>query len=95
MKKIILLAVVAVAVTGASCRKERTCECSNTSTTVTTFGSNSTTTTNTSSSKYTASSQKKSFFRNAWGCYSTKSTETNNFTGGSSVTTTDKTCEVK
>ena len=94
MRKIILLAVVAVAVTGASCRKERTCECSTTTTTVTTIGSNSTTTTSTSSGKVTAT-LKKSYFRNASECFGTKNTETTNFTGGSSVTTYDSTCELK
>jgi hypothetical protein len=95
MKKIILFAAVAVAVIGTSCRKELTCECTSTNTTVTTVGGNSTTTTSTSSYKVTKASQKKKDFRLTEGCYGTKDTYTNTFTGGTSVTTSDQTCEVK
>ena len=95
MKNIILFAAVAVAVIGTSCRKERTCECTSISTTVTTVGGNSTTTTSTGTSKVTMASQKKKDFRLTESCYGYKDTYTNTFTGGSSVTTVDQTCEVK
>ena len=95
MKKIILFAVIAVAVIGTSCRKERTCECTSTSTSVTTVGGNSTTTTSTGTSKVTKASQKKKDFKLTETCYGYKETYTNTFTGGSSVTTVDQTCELK
>lgn len=96
MKKAILLAVVAVAVTSASCRKERTCTCEWTSTNVSTVSGNSTTTTSTGKETYKLDAIKK---RDAivWAeCtdHTDKSTSTNTF-GGITVTsenTTENTC---
>jgi hypothetical protein len=98
MKKSIFMAVIAVAVISASCRKTRTCECKNTSTTVTT-GYQAGTTTETTSSKVTAERQKKQDFKMSNNCFSTKGTYT--FSGGSGnfaytdVTTWEQNCELK
>jgi hypothetical protein len=98
MKKIILLAVVAVAVTSASCRKERTCTCSWTNTSTTTFGGASTTSSSTGSDKWTFNELKKRDARVWAEC--TDHTDTYNYSGGSgssaytTVSVTENTCEL-
>ncbi len=106
MKKIILLAVVAVAVTSASCRKTRTCDCSTASSLVVVV--NGTTTTNptgsgypqTTSDKITMDKQKSIDFReyggpNGGGCYSKTTTNTYTITGGTGTVTDVQTCTIK
>lgn len=98
MKKIILLAVIALGFTITSCRKERTCECKTTRTEVRSgFGAQ--TTVDNSSTKFTAEKQKKKDFKYGTDCFSTS--ETYNLSGGngpsawSSVVTEEKTCDLK
>jgi hypothetical protein len=104
MKKMILLAVVAAAITTTGCRKERTCECKTTETVVTTGYGEGTLTYNYSSSTTKAKQKKKEFktsviVNNNVGCHSNK--VINTYHGGSGifaytdVTTTETTCELK
>lgn len=79
MKKITILAVAVVAISAASCRKERTCECTVIS------GTSSATIT------YKADNQKKTYFRKETLCY--KYTETETYAGVSTVTEYD--CKLK
>jgi hypothetical protein len=89
MKKIILLAVVAVSVTMVSCRKELTCECTNT--TVFTPAGGGTGSTVSSTTKTTKDKQKKKDFRLTESCYNTTATQT--YIYGTFVETAK--CEVK
>jgi hypothetical protein len=83
MKKIILFAIVAAAVTMASCRKERTCNCTTTST----YPVGNTTYTSTSSVKITTEKQRKKFFKAHNDCYSTTTTSIEG--GGTRTDNTD------
>ena len=60
---IIIIAIVAVAVTGAACRKSRTCDCKKTQTEITSIGTTSSTTSTTESWTITKDKQKKADFR--------------------------------
>lgn len=99
MKKILLFAVVAVAVTSTSCRKDLTCTCTYEQTDATTVGS--TTTTQASSGKTTSSytSVKKKNVNLYDNCenrtevYTTKSGSGNS--AYTNVETTVYTCELK
>lgn len=96
MKKITLLAVAFVAITFASCKKDRTCSCTQTSTTVTTgYGAG----TDVNSGAYTVVVQKGSKTAGKVNCLSTKTTDTNSGGSGSfaytDVTTTETTCTLK
>lgn len=88
MKKIILLAAV-VALTTASCKKERSCSCTVTSTSTTTIGSSSSTSSSTSTNKRTAEKDTKKNFRRDSECFNHETTQTTSFSGGS-TTTVDK-----
>jgi hypothetical protein len=78
MKKITLLAIAFVAISFASCKKDRTCACTS-STTTTVGGSSTTTAGNAVSTKYTKAK------KTGVNCVDSESTTT--FTGGTSVTT--------
>ncbi len=98
-KEIFFVAIATLAVTLASCRKERTCECKTNTTEVRT-GNNPSTTAYTTTSKLTVAKQKKKEFTYTSNCFSTKTTNT--FNGGGSgnnaytiVSTDDTTCELK
>ena len=95
MKKIILIAIVALSI--ASCRKERTCECKTTSTEVITgFGAQ--TTTSNAASKVTVEKQKKNHFKYAQECfsqqYSYPDSGGNGANAWSSETTVVRECEI-
>lgn len=74
MKRIILLAVVAVAVTTVSCRKDRTCDCKYS----TTISGGGTSFSSTSSTKVTKAKQKKNYFKAYESCYSSTATWVDN-----------------
>jgi len=98
MKKIILAAIVALVFTISSCRKERTCECKQTTTEVISgFGAQ--TNVYNSSSKYTVAKQRKKEFKYSTSCFSSSYTETDSGGSGpsawSSVTTVEESCELK
>jgi len=106
MKKIILLAVVAVAVTSLSCRKTRTCACTTATSLVTVVGGVSSTNPagsgypQTSSDNITMDKQKAIDFKEyggpgGGGCYSKTTTNTFTFTGGTGTTTDVQTCTIK
>ncbi len=92
MKKIILIAIVAVAVTVA-CRKERTCDCTITNTAVSSAG----TATTSKTVKTTIDKQKKKEFREINQCYDYTAVQTKSVgTATNMVTYTDDyKCEVK
>jgi hypothetical protein len=98
MKKSIILAVAALAITATSCRKQRTCECKTTETEVRSgFGAQ--TNIYNSTMKTTKEKQKKKEFKYSTDCFSTTFTEQDsggNGTGAwTSVTTVETTCELK
>ena len=98
MKKIILLATVALSITAVSCRKERTCECLTTRTEARTgFGAE--TTVENSSTKFTKEKQKKKEFKYSTSCfsdsYSYNRSGGNGGTSWSSVVTIEEKCEIK
>jgi hypothetical protein len=88
MKKFILIAVVAVAVTSA-CRKTHTCECTETTTDTPNGGSAVVGTPHTT--KDSKDKQKKKLYREEESCYSTTSTTT--YTWGTHVV--DNKCDYK
>lgn len=96
MKKLILLAVVAVAVTSASCRKDHTCTCNNTTTnTVTPTSGSAITTTSTDTDVWTGAKLKKGYSRNHSGCHERTITSTSSGTGYTSTTVEEKKCTFK
>ncbi len=98
MKKTLLLAVIALSLGATSCRKERTCECKTTETEVISGYGAQTNITN-SSYKVTMAKQKKKQFKWSQNCFSTSSVANDSGGSGSfawtSVTTTDRNCELK
>lgn len=84
MKKITLLAVVALAVTFTACKKDRTCTCTNTPVSSTTNGVAATNlgTGSTDVSKLTKVS------KNGAGCASGEQTTTSSYTSGGTTYTT-------
>lgn len=98
MKKIILLAVITVSVTSAACRKQRTCDCKTTTTSVRT-GNNPKITTGVTSEKTTTEKQKKKDFKLLSDCFSKKGTDSYSGGSGSSAFNVDETyetiCELK
>ncbi len=96
MKKPILLAVAIIAISTVSCKKERTCSCTYSKTTVTSYtgGGSDTDVTNGSTESTTEKSTKKNFRKNN-GCYSTTTKSTDSGTGWTSATTREETCTVK
>lgn len=96
MKKIIILAAATVSIASVSCKKERTCECTSTSTTVNTPSVGPvTTTSDVDSYKTTAEKQSKKYFRMDQQCYSTSKTTTTNGNNYVKVETTETTCTLK
>jgi len=96
MKKITLLAIAFIAISFASCKKDRTCSCTTTTTTVTTgFGAG----TSTSSGAYDIIIQKSSKGTAKANCISTKSTDVNTYGSGSfkytDTDTNETTCTLK
>jgi hypothetical protein len=96
MKKITLLAIAFVAISSASCKKDRTCSCTTKTTTVTTgFGAG----TSSSSQTYDVTIQKASKGTAKVNCISTKSTEVNTYGSGSfkytDTDTNETTCTLK
>jgi NAD(P)H-hydrate repair Nnr-like enzyme with NAD(P)H-hydrate dehydratase domain len=94
MKKLILLALIAAAVSSTSCRKERTCECVTTETTVAT-GMGAGTETEISSYKETIAKQRKKEFIIKTDCISTRDVRTNSNPARTEVITTETKCELK
>jgi hypothetical protein len=94
MKKILFLAVITAAVSSASCRKQRTCECVTTETTVST-GVGGGTDTEISSYKQTMDKQRRREFITKTNCFSTRETNTYNFGPNTDVVTTENKCELK
>ncbi len=98
MKKILPAVVITVAVFATSCRKERTCECKTTQTTVRT-GFDAHTETESSSYKITMAKQRKRDFKLMSDCVSTRDTHTEYGGSGNSahtdVITTETTCDLK
>ena len=80
MKKITLFAVAALAISFASCKKERTCECTYTNT-----GSNVVSHTSSTTLSKIKKSEAKTLCQ--------KQSSTYNYSGGSSVSTSD--CKLK
>ena len=96
MKKILILAVATVSFATVSCKKERTCECTSTSTTVTTPSVGPVTTSSDAESyKNTAEKQSKKYFRMDQQCYSTSSTKTTTGNNRVDVETTETSCTLK
>jgi hypothetical protein len=96
MKKILILAVATVSFASVSCKKERTCECTSTSTTVNTPSVGPvTTTSNADSYKNTTEKQSKKYFRMDQQCYSTSQTQTTTGNNVVRVETTETTCTIK
>lgn len=94
MKKVILLAVIAVAASSTACRKQRTCDCVTTRTTVTT-GMGAGTETDISSYKVTMDKQRKRDFKTKTDCISTREVNTYNYNLSTDVVTTETKCELK
>lgn len=96
MNKIILLSAIVISIAAISCKKERSCECTYTNTTVTTFNSGGTfTNTDVSTSKVTAEKQTKKFFRTHNACYSYTSKNTQIESNYTDVTTNEANCTLK
>lgn len=98
MKQTLLLAIAALSILSASCRKTRTCECKTTETEVVSgFGAR--TEVRTSSDKITKEKQRKKSFKYSQNCFSEQYTFTDEGGGGStawsSVTTVETTCDLK
>lgn len=96
MKKITLLAIAFIAISFASCKKDRTCTCTATTTTVTTgYGAGTTSTTMT----YQVIIQKASKGTAKVNCLSTKSTDVNSSGSGpfayTDTDTHETTCSLK
>ena len=98
MKKLVLIGVIAVAVISTSCRKERTCDCKTTETTVRT-GYEAGTYIETSQYKVTMSKQKRDDFKLSTNCVSRMETHTENGGSGSKTytdfVTNETDCELK
>lgn len=98
MKKLLLIAIVALSLTAASCRKERSCECKTTSTEVR-IGFGEKTTVDNSSDKTTKAKQRKNEFKYSQSCfsetYSYPDSGGNGSSAWSSVTTVQSTCTLK
>jgi hypothetical protein len=98
MKKIIFLAFVALSVTMASCRKDYTCTCDDTTTEVRTQNGNVTTTASTSKSNLEVTGLKR---KNKTFIDCNDKTTTSSSSGGSgtfaytTVSTTESKCELK
>jgi hypothetical protein len=96
MNKIILLSAIAISVATVSCKKERTCECTNNVTTVTNFNNGSTITdSDIYTTKITAEKQSKKYFRTHQACYSYSNMETEVETGYTRNRTTTTDCTLK
>lgn len=95
MKKIILSAFVIVSFMVTSCRKERSCECTVTTTTVHSTGSISTSNTDVYTSHVTKEKETKKYFRITQQCYSTTSTDTRLQGNTTTTTTEDASCTLK
>jgi hypothetical protein len=96
MNKLILLSAIAISVITASCKKERTCECTNTKTTVTNFNNGiSTTDTDITTSKVTSEKQTKKYFRTHQQCYSYTNNLTHVGNGYTAETTDNHDCTLK
>lgn len=94
MKKITLLAAVAMAFSFASCKKDRTCTCTTTSTTTATTGSTSTTTSSTGTDVEILKGVSKGTARA--NCLNYKYTSTNSYGGTDYTTTTERSgCSLK
>lgn len=98
MKKIILSGIIAAAVITTSCRKERTCDCRTTETTVRT-GFGPVTEVATSEYKVTMEKQKKGEFKLTTNCVSSTETRTESYGSGNNgytdFITTETTCDLK
>lgn len=93
MKNILFLAVIALCISITSCRKERTCECKTTTTTVVSGPDAGTYVTNTSY-KVTKSKQKRKDFRLSSDCFSESFVEYDNDGPNTSTSTTERNCEL-
>ncbi|MBL7931540.1 MAG: hypothetical protein JNL60_06555 [Bacteroidia bacterium] len=98
MKQTLILAILALSIVSASCRKTRTCECKTTETEVISgFGER--TEIRTYSDKITKDKQRKKAFKYSQNCFSEKYSYTDEGGGGttawSSVTTVETNCELK
>jgi len=94
MKKTLILAVIAAAVVSASCRKQRTCECVTTETTLRS-GIGGGTDVEISSYKHTMDKQRKREFKTKTECFSTREMNTYTFGPNAEVVTTERKCELK
>lgn len=99
MKRIFIIAVIAVAATTTSCRKDVTCTCTYEQTNATTFGGVTTTTSNSAKTTATYSSVKKNNVNFYEECENrTEVNTTKNGSGSNAYTTvqtTVYTCELK
>lgn len=94
MKKIIFLAVIALAFTITSCRKERTCECKRTETRVR-AGTNPGTDVDNTSYKITKAKQKKKDFKYSQSCFSDSYTYYEEYPTHTINGTVEEICELK
>ncbi len=95
MKKIIFSSFITIAFISASCRKERSCECTVTTTTVHSTGSVSVSNTDVYTTHVTKEKERKRYFRITQQCYSTTSTDTKLQGNSSTTTTEDAVCSLK
>jgi hypothetical protein len=94
MKTNLLLALAVIGITSVSCRKERTCECKDNTTTVTSTPTGGTTTAlATTSYKIVKEKQYAGDFRSQTDCYSQQYTDISN--SGKTQTTHDISCDIK
>ncbi len=95
MKKTSLFIVAVAALFAASCKKERSCDCTVTSTTVFSSGSFSSTTSGTGSSKDTKAKDTKKNFRRDNNCYDFKNVTVTTSNGATTTDTDEYKCTIK
>ncbi|MBK9283776.1 MAG: hypothetical protein IPM51_05580 [Sphingobacteriaceae bacterium] len=95
MKKIFLLAVIAVAVITTSCKKERVCSCDWTSTTTSSSPGGTVTTASSGTEKWTATDKvKKGWAKENAECYDRTESYTNIWGTTTQTTVREYTCEL-
>ncbi len=96
MKNILIIPAILIIAFTISCKKQRTCTCTENTTVVDTYSNGfSTSDSYSNTSTITAQKQTKKFFRMHNACYSYTTKTTDNSNGYTEVRTTDATCTLK
>lgn len=96
MKSILILSLAIITFTTISCKKQRTCACTETTNRTTTYSNGNITSSNdVNSYTSTAEKQTKKYFRIHNSCYSSSTKSTSNNGNNREDVTTETTCTLK